>query len=220
MIPIVSIVGKSESGKTTLIEKLLPELVRRGYRVATVKHDVHGFEVDREGKDSWRHKKAGAHSVVISSPFKAALIRDVEKDLNLDEIREKLIRDVDLILSEGFKKDVQPKVEIFRKEKHTELLCTKEDNLIGIVSDQTFDVGVPVLGLDDMKGLADLIEKKFLSSEKTEEIVLKVNGKNVPLKPFIKNFLLRSIRGMVSSLKECDGAKEIEIRIDSGMAER
>ena len=57
MIPIVSIVGKSDSGKTTLIEKLLPELTRRGYRIATVKHDVHGFEVDREGKDSWRHKQ-------------------------------------------------------------------------------------------------------------------------------------------------------------------
>ena len=68
MIPIISIVGKSDSGKTTLIEKLLPELVRRSYRIATVKHDVHGFEVDREGKDSWRHKKAGAHTVIISSP--------------------------------------------------------------------------------------------------------------------------------------------------------
>ena len=118
MIPILSIVGKSDSGKTTLIEKLLPELIRRGYRIATVKHDVHGFEVDREGKDSWRHKKAGAHTVIISSPQKVALIRDVEKDLTLDELREKLVQDVDLILSEGYKKDVQPKIEIFRKEKH------------------------------------------------------------------------------------------------------
>ena len=83
MIPIVSIVGKSDSGKTTLIEKLLPELGRRGYRVATVKHDVHGFEVDREGKDSWRHKKAGAHTVVISSPLKVAVIRDVDHDAEL-----------------------------------------------------------------------------------------------------------------------------------------
>ena len=89
MIPIVSIVGKSDIGKTTLIEKLLPELTGRGYRVATVKHDVHGFEVDREGKDSWRHKKAGAHTVVISSPQKIALIRDVEKDLTLEEVRGK-----------------------------------------------------------------------------------------------------------------------------------
>jgi molybdopterin-guanine dinucleotide biosynthesis protein B len=104
MIPIISIVGKSDSGKTTLIEKLVPELTRRGYRIATVKHDVHGFEVDREGKDSWRHKQAGAHTVVISSPKKVALIRDVEKDMTLEEIREKLIQDVDLILSEEYKR--------------------------------------------------------------------------------------------------------------------
>ena len=118
MIPIISIVGKSDSGKTTLLEKLVPELTRRGYRIATIKHDVHGFEVDQEGKDSWRHKQAGAHTVVISSPNKIALIRDVEKDLNLEEIRERLIQDVDLILSEGYKKDVQPKIEVFRKGKY------------------------------------------------------------------------------------------------------
>jgi len=176
MIPIVSIVGKSDSGKTTLIEKLLPELVRRGYRVATVKHDIHGFEVDREGKDSWRHKKAGAHTSVISSPNKVALIRDVEKDLTLAEIRGRLIQDVDLILSEGFKKDTQPKIEIFRKGVHESLLCTKEDNLVGIVSDQVFNIGVPCFFLDDMKGLADFVEKRFLVPRKKESISLKVNG--------------------------------------------
>lgn len=165
MIPIISIVGKSDSGKTTLIEKLIPELTRRGYRIGTVKHDVHGFEVDREGKDSWRHKQAGAHTVVISSPKKVALIRDVESDLTLGEIRKKLIQDVDLILSEGYKKDVEPKIEIFRKEKHKELLCTKDNNLVAIVSDKEFKVGVPWFFLDDIKGVADFIEKKYLLSK-------------------------------------------------------
>lgn len=214
MIPIISIVGKSDSGKTTFIEKLLPELVRRGYRIATVKHDVHGFEVDREGKDSWRHKQAGAHTTVISSPQKVALIRDVEKDLRLDEIRDKLVQDVDLILSEGYKKDVQPKIEIFRTEKHKELLCTKEDNLVAIVSDGEFDVGVSCFFLDDIKGVADFIEKKFLKSKREERITLKVDGRNIPLKPFIRDFLLGSIKGMVSSLKECEIPKKIEIQIE------
>jgi molybdopterin-guanine dinucleotide biosynthesis protein B len=166
MIPIISIVGKSDSGKTTLIEKLVPELKRRGYRIATVKHDIHGFEVDREGKDSWRHKQAGAHTVVISSPKKVALIRDVENDLTLEKIREKLIQDVDLILSEGYKRDVQPKIEIFRKEKHRQLLCTKEDKLIAIVSNRKFDVGVPCFFLDDIKGVADFIEEDYLLAKK------------------------------------------------------
>jgi molybdopterin-guanine dinucleotide biosynthesis protein B len=213
MIPIISIVGKSDSGKTTLIEKLLPELTRRGYRVATVKHDVHGFEVDREGKDSWRHKQAGAHTTLIASPNKVALIRDVEKDLTLEEIRNKFIHDVDLLLSEGYKKDVQPKIEIFRKEKHRELLCTKEDNLVAIVSNKTFDVGVPCFDLEDRKGLADFIEKKFLSSRPHEEISLRVNEKSISLTPFVGDFLTKTIKGMLSSLKGCATSQRIEIRI-------
>ncbi len=214
MIPILSIVGKSDSGKTTLIEKLLPELVRRGYRIATVKHDVHGFEVDREGKDSWRHKKAGAHTVIISSPQKVALIRDVEKDMTLEELRAKFIQDVDLILSEGYKKDIQPKIEVFRKEKHKELLCTKEDNLVAIVSDKTFQVGVPCFSLDDMKGLSDFIEASFLKVQARTEVSLRVNGKPTPLTPFVGKFLQKTLQGMVSSLKGCETPKRIEISIE------
>jgi molybdopterin-guanine dinucleotide biosynthesis protein B len=213
MIPILSIVGKSDSGKTTLIEKLVPELTRRGYRVATVKHDVHGFEVDQEGKDSWRHKQAGAHTVVISSPNKVALIRDVEKDLTLDEIREKLIQDVDLILSEGYKKDVQPKIEVFRKEKHQELLSTQEDHLVAIASNRKFDIDVPCFDLEDVKGLADFLEKQFLTSTSHPEISLKVDGKTISLTPFVRDFITQTIKGMLSSLKGCETAHHIKIYI-------
>jgi molybdopterin-guanine dinucleotide biosynthesis adapter protein len=214
MIPIVSIVGKSDSGKTTLIEKLLPELTRRGLRVATVKHDTHGFEVDHKGKDSWRHKQAGAHTVVISSPQKIALIRDVERDLNLGEIRGRLIQDVDLILSEGYKNDVQPKIEIFRKEVHQELLCTPEDHLVAIVSNQPFNIGVPCFDLDDMKGLGDFIEKTFVKQEKRRTVSLRVNGKTVSLTSFVSDFVVSTISGMVSVLKGCANPKQIEIHID------
>jgi molybdopterin-guanine dinucleotide biosynthesis protein B len=214
MIPIISIVGRSDSGKTTLIEKLVPELTRRNYRIATVKHDVHGFEVDQEGKDSWRHKKAGAHTVVIASPNRVALIRDVEKDLTLEEIREKLIQDVDLILSEGYKKDVQPKIEVFRKEKHKELLCTEKDNLIAIVSNQAFNIGIPCFDLEDTKGLANFIEKKFLISKAKGSVFLKVDGKEIPLNRFVRGFLSNAIKGMVASLRGCEKAERIEIHIE------
>jgi len=214
MIPIISIVGKSDSGKTTLIEKLVPELTRRGYRVATVKHDIHGFEVDREGKDSWRHKQAGAHTVVISSPNKVALIRDVEKDFTLDEIREKLIQDVDLILSEGYKKDIQPKIEVFRKEKHKKLLCTKKDNLVAIVSNQKFNVGVPCFHLEDMKGLSNFIEKEFIKSKQKKEVSLRVDGKPIPMTPFVREFLTQTVKGMLYSLKGCKTSQRIDIRIE------
>jgi molybdopterin-guanine dinucleotide biosynthesis protein B len=214
LIPIISIVGKSDSGKTTLIEKLVPELTRRGYRIATIKHDVHGFEVDQEGKDSWRHKQAGAHTVVISSPNKIALIRDVEKDLNLDEIRDRLIQDVDLILSEGYKKDVQPKIEVFRKEIHKKLLCTKKDNLVAIASNKKINVGIPCFNLEDMNGLSNFIEKEFLQSRKAKEISLKVNGEPIPLSPFVKDILIKTIKGMLSSLKGCERSERIEMRIE------
>ena len=213
MIPIVSIVGKSDSGKTTLIEKLLPELVLRGYRVATVKHDIHGFEVDREGKDSWRHKKAGAHTSVISSPNKVALIRDVEKDLTLAEIRGRLIQDVDLILSEGFKKNNQPKIEVSRQEMSRELLCTKEDNLLAIATNHPVERGVPCFDLNDAKGLVDFLEEKILKSRKTDPVRLRVNGQEIPLSPFVQASIRATVRGMVSALRGCNPPQEVEIYI-------
>ncbi len=213
MIPIVSIVGKSDSGKTTLIEKLIPELVRRGYRVATVKHDIHGFDVDREGKDSWRHKKAGSHTVVISSPMKVAVIRDVDHDADLPELRDQYIRDVDIILTEGFKRNKQPKIEVSRKELYRELLCTPEDNLLAIASNQSFDVGVPCYGLDDAPGLVDLIEEKILKGKNRPRVFLRVNGAEIPLSPFVQESIRGTVRGMVSSLKGCATPQSVEIQI-------
>ncbi len=213
MIPIISIVGKSNSGKTTLIEKLIPELNRRGYRVATVKHDVHGFEMDKEGKDTWRHRKAGSFSTAISSPTQFALIRDMDHDMTLKEICDRFISDVDILISEGYKKDSEPKIEVFRKEAHKEPLCLNDDKLIAILSDQNFDLNAPCLKLDDVKGLADIIENKYPIGNRQKTVNLKVNGKDIPLKPFIRQFIVESIKGMVSSLKECDDPREIEIRI-------
>ncbi|MBT9168646.1 MAG: Molybdopterin-guanine dinucleotide biosynthesis adapter protein [Syntrophomonadaceae bacterium] len=160
-IPIVSIVGKSDSGKTTLICGLLPELKRRGYRVATIKHDVHGFEIDKPGKDTWKHSQAGADIVVISSPVKIALLEKVDEELTLDEIMGR-ISNVDIIVSEGYKRNNKPKIEVFRSTVHEAPLCTCEDNLLALVSDIVLDLGVPVFSLNDYTGIADLIEHRFL----------------------------------------------------------
>jgi molybdopterin-guanine dinucleotide biosynthesis adapter protein len=165
VIPIVSIVGRSNTGKTTLIEKLIPELRRRGYRVATIKHNIHGFDIDHEGKDSWRHKKAGARLTVIASPQRIAVIEDVSKDYELSELRDRYIRDVDIILSEGFKRNPHPKIEVVRSEMRHNPLSSREDNLIAIVSDEPVDRGVPCLDIDDTQGLVDLIEDRFLKGK-------------------------------------------------------
>lgn len=160
-IPIVSIVGKSDSGKTTLICGLLPELKRRGYRVATIKHDVHGFEIDKPGKDTWKHSQAGADIVIISSPAKIALLEKVSEELTLDQVMAK-IANVDIIISEGYKRNDKPKIEVFRSAVHEAPLCGGEDNLIALASDVRLELGVPIFALDDYAGMADLIEKRFL----------------------------------------------------------
>jgi molybdopterin-guanine dinucleotide biosynthesis adapter protein len=161
-IPIISIVGKSGSGKTTLVEKLIPELKKRGYRVGTIKHNVHGFQIDHEGKDSWRHKKAGADLTIISSAHLIALIEDVDRDMSIDEIREKYVKNVDIILSEGYKGNPFPKIEVYRSALKRELLCQKEDNLLGIASDVKINIGVACLDINDAKSIVDLIENTFL----------------------------------------------------------
>jgi molybdopterin-guanine dinucleotide biosynthesis adapter protein len=165
MIPIVSVVGKSDSGKTTLLEKLIPTLTARGFRIAVIKHDAHRFEIDHEGKDSWRHKQAGAAVTVISSPGKLAMVADTDHDHSLSEIRDALIRDVDLILSEGYKRETHPKIEVYRSEMHRELLCQEDDNLIAIAGDPSNPPhNVPVFDLNDPGPLCDFIEERFLKA--------------------------------------------------------
>jgi molybdopterin-guanine dinucleotide biosynthesis adapter protein len=165
-IPIVSIVGKSNSGKTTLLEKIIAELVGRGYRVATIKHNVHGFNIDHEGKDSYRHKKAGAAVTVVSSPHQLALVRDVDHDFSFEEIRDTFIDDVDIILTEGFKVNAYPKIEVFRSELKRELISGKDGNLLAVAADVKLDSEVPCLDINDAHGITDLIERTFLNEHK------------------------------------------------------
>lgn len=164
--PIVCVVGTSDSGKTTLLEKIVPELKARRYRVAVIKHDVHGFEMDREGKDSWRLKRAGADAIVVSSPTKIALIEDVDHDLSLDELREKLRLQVDIILTEGYKRESYPKIEVFRQVQGKGLLCSEEDELIAIAGDSPIGRGnAPWVHIDDAKKIVDILEEKFSLKE-------------------------------------------------------
>jgi molybdopterin-guanine dinucleotide biosynthesis adapter protein len=141
---------------------MIPELIRRGYRVATIKHNIRGFDIDHEGKDSWRHKKAGAQATLIASPHRVALIEDMERDCELSELRDRYIRNVDIILSEGFKKNPHPKIEVFRAELKHSPLCTKDDNLIAVMSDRPMERGVPCIDIDDIESLVNLIEERIL----------------------------------------------------------
>ncbi len=158
--PIISVVGYSGAGKTTLMEKLIGELTLRGYRVGSIKHDVHGFEMDKPGKDSWRHKQAGASTTLISSPRQIGMVMDVDHDHNPDELR-KFFPHVNIILTEGYKKQSRPKVEIFRSGIHGEPLCRSDDNVIAIMSDIPVGLKTHRFTLDDVAGLVDFLIEKF-----------------------------------------------------------
>src|SRR3972149_11227924 len=112
MIPVVGVVGKSNVGKTTFLEKLIAELTRRGWRVGTIKHDAHGFDIDKPGKDSWRHAQAGSRAVAISSPEKVAVIKQVSREVTLDELASLVAGEGDIVLCEGYKRSEQPKIEV------------------------------------------------------------------------------------------------------------
>ena len=160
MPPIISVVGKSGSGKTTLIVKLIPELKKRGYRIGIVKHASHGFEMDHQGKDSWRHKASGAETVIIVSPGRIAMVKDEAFD-GFDGL-DRYFEEMDLVITEGFKRRNRPKIEVCRAERNAEPLCRDDENLIALVTDTTIRLNVPTFGLDEIEALADLIEEKYL----------------------------------------------------------
>lgn len=157
MAKIINVVaGCSNTGKTVLIEGLIKELKKRGKSVATIKHDVHGFDIDKEGKDTWRHRKAGAEAVIISSKKRMALIREVEEEIPLEELIDE-VKDFDFIIIEGYKKSPYKKLEVFREGVSNEIITPKE-KLIGIASDAPLSLEeVKVVNLNDYEEIADLV---------------------------------------------------------------
>lgn len=158
MIPVVSVVGYSNSGKTTFVVKLVLELKSRGLRVAVIKHHHKPVDIDIPGKDTWKHAQAGADIVVSASPGKLAIIETLNAEMPLNDILEK-INAVDIIITEGFKREKYPKVEVFRSQVHTELI-TPPEQLIAVVSDAAFSE-IPSFDLEDAAGVADLLQEKL-----------------------------------------------------------
>jgi molybdopterin-guanine dinucleotide biosynthesis protein MobB len=160
MPPIVSIVGRSRSGKTTLIEKLIPEIKRRGYRVGTIKHTHHPVEIDQPGKDSSRLRAAGADTVMLAAPGRVALIKDVRTD-RLESLVG-YFQDVDLLITEGFKRENRPKIEVVRAALNPEMLCRDNPHLIAVATDMNLSIPLPVFGLENPLPIVDFIERRFL----------------------------------------------------------
>ncbi len=156
---IWGIVGWKNSGKTGLMERLVAEFVSRGITVSTVKHAHHVFDVDQKGKDSYRHREAGAQEVLLSSRKRWALMHEHRgaDEATLDELLAKLAP-VDLVLVEGFKREAHPKVEAHRAETGNPLIAVDDDSIRAIASDSGADApGRPTLELNDTRAIADFI---------------------------------------------------------------
>jgi molybdopterin-guanine dinucleotide biosynthesis adapter protein len=168
-IPVISFVGRSNSGKTTLLEKVIPLLRSRGFRVGTIKHHAGEFEIDREGKDSYRHKKAGATATMITSPTKVALVEDISRELTLSEVIERYMHEVDLVITEGYKRERMPKVELYVHGRGAPPLATEDPDIIAVAADELadkpadelIDARVPVFSRDEPEPIVDLIVKRL-----------------------------------------------------------
>lgn len=167
MVPVVSFVGNSGVGKTTFLEKLIPVLKDKGYRIASIKHDVHNFTIDYPGKDSWRLTQAGSDIVVLSAATKLAVIETVQEERSLTDLVEMVSDRVDLVVTEGYRGAAALKIEVSRKD-HSTALTARLDDLLAIVTDHSFDIDVPQFGLEDAVPVADFIVERFAVTPRQE----------------------------------------------------
>ena len=152
---VFGVAAYSGSGKTTLIENLVPLMVARGLRVSVIKHAHHAFDVDRPGKDSYRHRQAGAGEVLVSSGARWALMHELknESEPELPALLERLAP-CDLVLVEGFKKQPIPKIEVHRAAAGRPLLFPEDPHIVALATDARLDSALPTFRLEDYAGIA------------------------------------------------------------------
>lgn len=160
MVPVISFVGNSGVGKTTFLEKLIPVLKGRGFRLASIKHDVHNFMIDYPGKDSFRLTEAGSDIVVLSASSRLALLETVQEERSLEDLVGMVSDRVDLVITEGYRGAAALKIEVSRAA-HSTSLTARLDDLLAIVTDHGFDIDVPQFDLEDAVAVADFIVGRF-----------------------------------------------------------
>jgi len=160
-IPVLSFVGRSKTGKTSLIERLIPIFCAKGIRVSVVKHHHLDFDIDIPGKDTYRFKQAGAQTVIISSPNKIAVIKDAVREPKIEDIISKYATEVDVVIVEGYKKAKLPKIEVYVNRENQPPVCLDDKYLLAIVTDLPFSARVPVFLREDIEGISEFIFSHF-----------------------------------------------------------
>ena len=212
MKPIISIVRKSDSGKTTLLERLIAEIKQRGYRVGIIKHSSEDVEFDTVNKDSWRFSQAGSDFSAISSAHKLALFKNLEHGFSPQELSRFICPDYDLLLTEGFKAGNHLKIEVHRQEQGKELLSPPEQ-LLAVVTDEPLDIDVPQFPRDEVKKIVDIIEQTLAARNREDDIDLFLDNTYVPINKIMKNLLLRTLVAIVSGFRGIKEVKSLRISL-------
>ena len=214
MPPVISIVGRARSGKTTLVEKLIFELRERGYRVASLKHaqEIH-FE---SGKDSERHLAAGSGVVGLVSNKRMVILRPAESETDLQDLARHLGAELDVVIAEGFKQGNSPKILVNRAdlgEPPADL-----NRVVAVAGDVAAGYPVRRFDLNDFAAMADFIEKSYILPQ-NECFSIYINGKPLPLIMFPREIMAGVILGMLKGLKGASPARYVEIRLVHKAAE-
>ncbi len=160
-IPIISFVGYSGSGKTTLLTKVIEQFKEKGYKLATIKHDAHRFNIDHEGKDTWKYAQAGSDVVIINSNEKLAYIEKLQNPIPFEQVISK-IEGVDIIFVEGYKHEFPPKILVVRRESDIKLLPELHDVVAIASSLPLTDQKIPIYSLNDVESIVSFIESELL----------------------------------------------------------
>jgi molybdopterin-guanine dinucleotide biosynthesis protein B len=211
MRSVISLVGKSSAGKTTLMEKLIAELKRRGHKVAIVKHSHHADDLDTAKKDTWRFTQAGAELSAINSLDHLAIYRRMDHFFDPQEISDSILWDYDIILTEGFKGSPYPKIEVHRAEQGKELL-TDTQLLLAVVTDEPLEISAPQYSHDDISGIADLVEKKIHAEEKGNDVDVVVNGARISASQSFQDLLTRTLLAMIPATQD-NGVKSLHVSL-------
>jgi molybdopterin-guanine dinucleotide biosynthesis adapter protein len=172
---VIGLAGWSGAGKTTLLTRLIPHFLQQGLRVSVIKHAHHDFDIDVPGKDSWRHRQAGAEEVLVSSGNRWALMHELREapEPRLPELLSKMSR-VDLVIVEGFKSEPYRKIEVYRAANGKALLFPDDPGVVGIAADATLQTTLPVAHLDDIPAIAAMMQRCAIS---VEDVLAQSTGK-------------------------------------------
>jgi molybdopterin-guanine dinucleotide biosynthesis protein B len=208
MPPVISVVGRAKSGKTTVLEKIIAELNVRGYSVATIKHTTHTVDVDRPGKDTWRHLHAGSKTTSIISANNIVLIKPVKDNTTPDDIIRLYGEDFDIILIEGFKQSAYPKIEVHRKSIGPALI--NMHNVIAYATDEPLETSLIQFALNDGTGIVDFIEKNYLKNS-PDYTSIYINNKLVPSSKISDTPLKSLVTTAINTIKESATIEKLTI---------